>query len=165
MKRIFRAVCCAVPLYSISLVVFSQGVNMINSAITHAPGGMTFSSSMSTSLSQSFEKDFSQYSMHPLVSNGHIYGPASAYGTKGTRMLFEDWVKGTVVKTTGEVIDGNKYFFNFDKVTNNLIVTLDKKMSSKFIKNIFSHLTFQRRQSIYIRKVVPIQRFRFVQVL
>jgi len=104
--------------------------------------------------------------MHPLMSNGGINGPASAYGTKGTRMLFDDWVKGTVIKTTGEVIDGNKYYFNFDKVTNNLIVTLDKKEVIEVYKEFIQSFNFSDKGKVFtFEKFVPIQRFRFVQVL
>jgi hypothetical protein len=127
---------------------------------------MIYSANMAMSNSQSFDRDFNQYSMHPIVSNGSIHGPASAYNIKGTRMLFEDWVKGVVVKNTGEVIDGNKYFFNFDKVTNNLIVTLDKKNIIEVYKEYIQSFKFTEKGIDYsFEKVTPIHQFRFVQVL
>lgn len=81
-------------------------------------------------------------------------------------MLFEDWVKGVVIKNTGEVIDGDKYFYNFDKVTNNLIVTLDKNNVIEVYKEYIQSFKFSEKKEVYsFEKVIPIQRFRFVQVL
>ena len=166
MNRKLTITPCIVAFCLISAIAFSQSASMIGSAVTHSPNGMLYSANMQTTLSQSFDKDFDQYSMHPILSNGNMHAYGSTYNTKGSRLLFEEWVKGIVVKNSGEIIDGDKYLFNFDKITNNLIVTLDKKEIIEVYKDSIQSFKFKERGKFYsFEKLASIQSYRFVQVL
>ena len=150
-----------------SIAAFSQ--NAVYDPLTHTsqlPGGMTFATNMQITTSQSFGKDFDQYSMHPILNHGNLFSYGNEYNAKGTRFLFDDWVKGTVVKNSGEEINGEKYFFNFDKITNNLLVTVDKQQIIEVYKDSIQAFTFKSQGEQYVFKKVPsIQRYKFVQVL
>lgn len=51
----------------------------------------------------------------------------NAENTKGTRFLFDTWVNGdSVTNTQGNYINSASFLFNFDKLTNNVLVTQDK---------------------------------------
>jgi hypothetical protein len=152
----------------ISNLVFSQGSAVFDpiTHTSHLPGGMTWSNNMANSVSQSFEKDFDQYSMRPILGNGNIFAYGSEYNTKGTRFLFDEWVKGIVVKNSGEVIDGDMYYFNFDKITSNLIVTVNKNDIVEVYKDSIQSFKVKERGKVYsFEKLASIQRYRFVQVL
>jgi hypothetical protein len=47
--------------------------------------------------------------------------------TQGSPYLFANWAKGYVVNTNGVTIANDSYFFNFDKLSQNLLMTQDKK--------------------------------------
>jgi hypothetical protein len=121
---------------------------------------------MSITNTQTFAKDFDQYSMHPILNQGTMFAYGTMYAAKGSRLLFEDWVKGTVVKNSGEEINGDKYFFNFDKLTNDLLVTVDKLEIIEVYRDSIQAFTFTSRGEVYeFKKVDAIQQFKFVQVL
>ena len=46
--------------------------------------------------------------------------------TKGKRYFFDNWVKGTAITDKGKIINSDKFLFNVDKVSNDLLVTEDK---------------------------------------
>ncbi len=71
--------------------------------------------------------DFGQYSMHPLTNSYNINTFNTVDNTKGRRYFFDEWVKGTVIDSSGKEIKNDEYFFNFDKIKNSLLVTKDKK--------------------------------------
>jgi len=153
---------------SLSNLVFSQSTVVFDPVThtTHLLAGMTWSNNMAYSVSQSFEKDFDQYSMRPILGNGNMFAYGSQYNTKGTRFLFEDWVKGIVVKNSGEVIDADVYYFNFDKITDNLIVTVNKREIIEVYKDSIQSFKFKERGKVYsFEKLPSVQRYRFVQVL
>jgi hypothetical protein len=159
---------CFVAFCTFTTVAFSQGAAIFD-PVTHTsqlPGGMTFSTNMQITSSQTFAKDFDQYSMRPILSHGSMFSYGNEYSAKGSRLLFEEWVKGAVVKNSGEEIGGDKYFFNFDKITNNLLVTVDKQEIIEVYKDSIQSFKFKDHGKVYsFEKVVPIQRYRFVQVL
>ncbi len=61
--------------------------------------------------------------------------------TKGNRYLFDSWVKGTIVTANNYVIDKKEYFFNFDKITNDIFMTLDQKVVVEINKVEFKSFT------------------------
>ncbi len=153
---------------SFSTAALSQGAAVFD-PLTHTsqlPGGMTWSNNMSITSSQTFAKDFDQYSMRPILNHGNMFSYGNEYNAKGTRLLFDEWVKGTVVKNSGEEITGDKYYFNFDKISNNLLVTVDKEEIIEVYKDSIQSFKFKDHGKVYsFVKEVPIQRYKFVQVL
>ncbi len=47
--------------------------------------------------------------------------------TQGSPYLFDKWAKGYVVNSSGATIANDSYLFNFDKISQNLLMTQDKK--------------------------------------
>ena len=60
-------------------------------------------------------------------STGSLLSFSSKEDTKGSRYLYSSWVKGTVTDSAGKVYDNKDFFYNFDKITNSLYLTSDKK--------------------------------------
>jgi hypothetical protein len=133
---------------------------------TNLEMGISFGTNNSIFGAQTFAKDFDQYSFRPIVSSGRLFAYGTEQNIKGNRFLFDKWVKGTVVKNSGEEISGDKYYFNFDKVTDNLLVTIDKKEIIEVYKDSIQAFSFHENGEFYrFKKLIPIQRYRFVQVL
>jgi hypothetical protein len=133
---------------------------------TELRSGMSFATNQQIPNSSTFTKDFDQYSFHPIMSNGNIYAYGTNFNIKGTRLLFDEWVRGTVVKNSGEEINGNIYYFNFDKITNNLLVTVDKQQIIEVYKDSIQSFRFNEKGELYAFEKFPaIERYRFVRVL
>jgi hypothetical protein len=169
MIRKFLPASCFIIFCFLSTAAFSQHIAVAGQegiGTTMDKNGIWFTTNMSVTNSQTFAKDFDMYSIHPILDHGKMFAYGTEYSAKGTRLLFEDWVKGTVIKNTGEEINGDKYFFNFDKITNNLLVTIDKQEIIEVYKDSIQAFTFKSQGEQYIFKKVPsIQRYKFVQVL
>jgi hypothetical protein len=111
-------------------------------------------------------KDFGNYSMHPLTSGYNINSFNTADNTKGRRYYFDEWVKGNVVSSNGKEISNEDYFFNFDKVNNDLLVTKDKKEIIEVNKESVKEIHFTENGIDYnFEKVDKISTYRFVEVL
>ena len=80
---------------------------------------------------QSFSNAFQDFSK---TETGNLYRGSSLpvfiikENTVGSRYLFDSWVKGKLIDTTGKEINTNDYVFNYDKMTGKLIATQDKKI-------------------------------------
>jgi hypothetical protein len=110
-------------------------------------------------------KDFGEYSMHPIVSGSGLNAFNYAENTKGRRYYFDDWVKGSVISSFGKEI-GTDYLFNFDKVTNALLVTKDKKEVIEVNKESIKEIHFNEKGINYdFAKIEKISPYNFVQVL
>jgi hypothetical protein len=113
-------------------------------------------------------KDFGQYSMHPLTTGSSGVNAFNGYdnNTKGRRYYFDNWVKGSVISNTGNEINSTDYFFNFDKVTNNLLVTKDKKEIVEVNKESLKEIHFNDKgidyDFIIVEKITP---DKFVEVI
>lgn len=79
--------------------------------------------------------NFNQYLNRTVMKNinpnagkaGAINLFNNAENTKGTRFLFDTWVNGdSVINTQGNYINTATFLFNYDKLTNNVLVTQDK---------------------------------------
>jgi hypothetical protein len=85
--------------------------------------------------------DFGQYGMQSLnIGSNSISTISTAQTTKGKRFFFDEWVRGSVTAISGEKINTEDFYFNFDKVNNRLIVSKDKKevieVNSEYIREI-----------------------------
>lgn len=47
--------------------------------------------------------------------------------TRGSRYLFKGWVKGAITSANNVIISNDSFWLNFDKITQQLFVSLDKK--------------------------------------
>jgi len=56
-----------------------------------------------------------------------LYSFAKKEDTRGTRYLFENWVNGVVVTSDNRTIQKDNLLFNYDKITQNLYLTTDRK--------------------------------------
>jgi hypothetical protein len=171
---------CVVAMSSLSVPAFSQGsmvpqrpLGGFNSNGTYNYGGATdlvtgisFGVNNSMTGSETLAKDFDQYSFRPIIQSGRMFAYGTEYNIKGNRFLFDEWVRGVVVKNSGQEIKDDKYLFNFDKVTNNLLVTVDKKGIIEVFKDSIQSFQFKEKGQVYNFKKLPaIQKYRFVQVL
>ena len=175
MKKILYITACLAAAILFSVTAFSQPPQNNPIITTHygnmgittqLASGMTYANNVSINTASGTMKDFDQYSFHPILSNGNIYAYGTNFNIKGTRFLFDEWVRGTVVKNSGEEIAGNKYYFNFDKITNNLLVTVDKQQIIEVYKDSIQSFKFSEHGTLYqFEKFPTIERYRFVQVL
>jgi hypothetical protein len=118
------------------------------------------------STSNSTFKDFGDYSMHPITSGYNINSFNSVENTKGRRYYFDEWVKGSVINNAGKEIKNEDYYFNFDKVTNNLLVTKDKKEIIEVNKESLKEIHFSEKGIDYdFEMVEKINPYKFVEVL
>ncbi len=116
--------------------------------------------------SQGTFKDFGNYSMHPITSGSNINAFNSPENTKGRRYFFDQWVKGKVIVNDGKEIGNEEYLFNFDKVTNNLLVTQDKKTVIEVNKESIKEIHLREDGKDYVfAKVDKISTYRFVEVM
>lgn len=71
------------------------------------------------------------YAQSPLTNittgNGTFVSLSSKEDTKGSQLFFTGWAKGEAQKKTGEIIKGDMYEFNYDKINGNLIVSESKR--------------------------------------
>ena len=110
--------------------------------------------------------DFGQYSMHPLTSGYSINSFNTIENTHGRRYLFDEWVHGSVVSKGGKQINSDEFYFNFDKVNNNLLVTKDKKEIVEVNKESIQEIQFFDKDISYdLIKEQKITPFRFVEIL
>ncbi len=168
MKKATFSGFCLVLLTACSSNSFAQRfqLNGTGPATTLSPGGMYWANNLASATAQSFTKDFDQYSMKPILYHGNLWSYGTEYTPKGGRLFFEDWVRGTVVKNSGETIYGDRYYFNFDKITNDLLVTIDKEDIVEIYKDSIQSFQFVQNGEVYTFKKIPqIQHWRFVQVL
>jgi hypothetical protein len=47
--------------------------------------------------------------------------------TKGTRYLYDQWVHGFIVNAKGDTISNDTYFLNYDKISESVYLTMDRK--------------------------------------
>jgi hypothetical protein len=159
-------------MFLISTIAYCQPPQNSSIVPGSAPGttelrsGMTWATNMQITTSSTFMKDFDQYSFRQILSNGNLYAYSTNFTIKGTRFLFDDWVRGTIVKNSGEEINGNIYYFNFDKITNNLLVTVDKEQIIEVYKDSIQSFSFREKGELFAFEKFPtIERYRFVRVL
>ncbi len=62
---------------------------------------------------------------------------------KGSRYLFEDWVKGIIVMQNGGVVKNTDLLYNYDKISNALLATADKKIIIELNKGNIQSFTLQ----------------------
>jgi hypothetical protein len=175
MKQKLHICTCVVAALLFSMTAYSQPPqNPANwPATVGSPGGgtqlktgMTWAANEQITTSSTFMKDFDQYSFRQILSNGNLYAYNTNFSIKGTRFLFDEWVRGTVTKNSGEEISGNRYYFNFDKITNNLLVTVDKEQIIEVYKDSIQSFQFKQKGELYAFEKFPtIERYRFVRAL
>ncbi len=86
--------------------------------------------------------------------------------TKGNRYLFDKWVKGTILTANNYTIDNKDYLFNFDKITNDIFMTLDQKVVVEINKVEFKSFTLHSEDTSFTFKHVDaINTTDFFQVL
>jgi hypothetical protein len=110
--------------------------------------------------------DFGQHGMQTLTNGYSINSFNSPENTKGRRYFFDEWVKGYVIANSGKQLGGDEYFFNFDKVNNNLMVTKDKKEIIEVNKDSLKEIHFTEKGLSYeFVKEPKITAYKFVEVL
>jgi hypothetical protein len=175
MRKKLHIYTCLVTAILFSMTAFSQPPQNSPIVITNYGGrgittelrsGISYAFNVSNPGSSGFIKDFDQYSYRTILNHGNLNAYGINYNVKGTRLLFDEWVRGTVVKNSGEEISGNKYYFNFDKITNNLLVTIDKEQIIEVYKDSIQSFRFKEKGEVYAFEKFPtIERYRFVRIL
>jgi hypothetical protein len=149
------------------IITTNYSSNGIGAGITtQLRSGMTFATNQDITTASSFMKDFDQYSYRTILNHGNLNAYSTNFNIKGTRFLFDEWVRGSVVKNSGEEISGNIYYFNFDKITNNLLVTIDKQNIIEVYKDSIQSFRFKEKGELFAFEKFPsIERYRFVRIL
>ncbi len=75
--------------------------------------------------------------------------------TRGSRYLFDEWVKGLVVTPKDTVIRNPSYLFNYDKITGELLLTTDKRTMVTVDKQQVKAFALKGSDSAYIFEKVP----------
>jgi hypothetical protein len=84
----------------------------------------------------------------------------------GDEYLFEKWVKGSVVTSNNIEITNDKYFFNYDKISNNLLLTTDLNEIIEIDKREFKAFVLKDGSNEYHFEHMPvIDNKKFFQVL
>ncbi|WP_184544055.1 hypothetical protein [Mucilaginibacter sp. FT3.2] len=98
---------------------------------------------------------------------GTYYSIGTKEGTKGTRYLFDTWVKGSVTDGKGGVIKNDSYSFNYDKVDGGLLLTQDKQTAIMLGKDQVKGFTVYDNtgQALTFEYVPAIDATHYVQVL
>ncbi len=87
--------------------------------------------------------------------NGTVYTGAAIpvfshkEDTRGTRFLFEKWVTGTVVDSSGNVFNPKNFIYNYDKVTRNLLLTQDMNQVVEVEKEVVHSFTLKGDEGEY----------------
>jgi hypothetical protein len=109
-----------------------------------------------------FQKIATQNSI-PLKINAIAMG-----GTLGggSRYLLNKWVTGTVITANNSLIQNDSYFFNYDKVSNNLLLTQDSKQVIEIDRREFKSFVLRDGRNEYsFQHVNIIDNNDFFQVL
>lgn len=87
--------------------------------------------------------------------------------TKGTRYLFNNWVKGSVIDSNNLEIKNQAYLFNYDKLGGGLILTNDQKSAIVVDKEQIKSFTLydQSNEPFVFEMVSAIDNLHFFQVL
>lgn len=76
-------------------------------------------------------KGFEQFNVAGTAVSGTGGGTYSSFSrkedTRGSRYLFDNWVKGYVVDSKGNTIKNDNYRFNYDKINGALLLTQDQR--------------------------------------
>jgi hypothetical protein len=101
---------------------------------------------------------------------GHIYKNVPDLTERevvGTRYLFDtSWVKGNVVAADNSILNNDSVLYNFDKITQNLFFTTDRRLVYEVDKKEFKSVTFYRNDSAFVfERVQLINPNDFFQVL
>ena len=70
--------------------------------------------------------------------------------TKGSKYFFDQWVKGSAVNSSNHVVSNDTYWFNYDKIGKNLLVTTDKKTVIEINRNELNSFTCINKDKIEI---------------
>jgi hypothetical protein len=68
--------------------------------------------------------------------------------TRGTRYLFPNWVKGSVIDSGSRLFNNPAFLFNFDKMNHGLLLTTDKKDVSEIEKVDIKSFTLIDNQGV-----------------
>lgn len=101
---------------------------------------------------------------------GHIYKNVPDFTEKeviGSRYLFDTaWVKGNVVAADNVILNNDSVLYNFDKISQNLFFTTDRKIVYEVDRREFKSITFYRNDSAFVfERVQVINPDDFFQVL
>jgi len=111
-------------------------------------------------------KDFSQYSPVSFLNGSVLKTMNKTENTKGKRYVYDDWVKGTATTEKGEIVNNPELLFNFDKMTNDLLITQDKNTIIQVNKDIVKSFTLiNGNDKTEFERVGPISSTKYLQVI
>jgi hypothetical protein len=99
--------------------------------------------------------------------SGTFYNIASKEDTKGSRYLFNSWVKGYVTDKAGNAVKNDNYTFNYDKISGALLLSQDKQTAIDVNKEQVKGFTVYDKadQPINFEYIPAIDATHFAQVL
>jgi hypothetical protein len=96
-------------------------------------------------------KGIAQYNGFPNYSLYNPPTPRSEVPIKGSPLLFDSaWAHAKVVSENNEVISNDSLYFNFNKLNQNLLLTVDYRKIYEVDKRDFKSVTFYWHDSVYI---------------
>ena len=70
----------------------------------------------------------------------------------GKNLYFEYWVKGKLLLADNSVVNGDNYYFNFDKIEHKLLITSDFRSIYEIDRREFKAILFYLRDTGYVFK-------------
>jgi hypothetical protein len=110
---------------------------------------------------------YSQTTNEMLNAHRFIPRDEDAAMTKGSRYLFDtSWAKGTLVSANDTEIRNDSFYFNFDKISQNIFFTQDLKNVFELDKKEYKSFVLRWHDSVYaFEHVFAINNSDFFQVL
>jgi hypothetical protein len=98
---------------------------------------------------------------------GMAYNLTNKEDTKGSRFLFDTWVKGNVTDSKGNAINSENYTFNYDKIGGALLLSQDKQTAIAVDKeHVKNFVIYDKNDSPMAFEYVPaIDATHYCQVL
>jgi hypothetical protein len=84
----------------------------------------------------------------------------------GNHYLFDKWVKGSIITSNNIKIENESYYFNYDKISNNLLLTTDLKQIIEIDKREFKAFVLtDGTNEFHFEHMFAIDEKKFFQVL
>jgi hypothetical protein len=87
--------------------------------------------------------------------------------TQGSRYLYKDWVQGTVINSSGQLIVNKDYQFNYDKMGGGLLATKDGHSAIEIDRDKVRYFSLadDKGDTITFANIPTLDKNRYVQVL
>jgi hypothetical protein len=123
-------------------------------------------SSINNQITQNAFQEFSAAENSKMYSGSSIPVFNHLEDTRGTRYLYDQWVHGLIVNAKGDSISNDSFYLNYDKISESLFLTMDKKTVIEINKKEIRAFTLWKDgKDIVFQRVYLIDNKNLFQVL